>query len=85
MRVAPSMNAQAGEGSMRCALEGAAVRVAPSMNAQELANTVTPDARVAGWGGGDALEGAAVRIFRQTGSVCDRAFPRSNRDAGDWK
>ena len=53
-RVAPSMEAQAvsntlwalatlgwqaGEGSMRCALEGAAVRVAPSMKPQELANT----------------------------------------------
>ena len=31
---------QAGEGSMRCALEGAAVRVAPSMNAQNVANTL---------------------------------------------
>jgi hypothetical protein len=31
---------QAGEGSMRCALESAAVRVAPSMNAQAVANTV---------------------------------------------
>ena len=31
---------QAGEGAMRCALEGAAVRVAPSMNAQNVANTV---------------------------------------------
>ena len=55
MRVAPSMNAQAvantvwalatlgwqaGESSMRCALEGAAVRVAPSMNEQNMANTV---------------------------------------------
>ena len=55
MRVAPSMNArdvanslwalatlgwQAAEGSMRCALEGAAVRVAPNMNAQDVANTL---------------------------------------------
>jgi hypothetical protein len=31
---------QAGEGAMRCALEGAAARVAPSMNAQNVANTV---------------------------------------------
>ena len=31
---------QAGEGAMRSALEGAAVRVAPSMNAQGVANTV---------------------------------------------
>jgi hypothetical protein len=31
---------QAGDGAMRCALEGAAVRVAPSMNAQDVANTV---------------------------------------------
>jgi hypothetical protein len=31
---------QAAEGSMRCALEAAAVRVAPSMNAQGVANTL---------------------------------------------
>jgi hypothetical protein len=31
---------QAGEGAMRCALEGAAVRVAPGMTAQNVANTV---------------------------------------------
>jgi hypothetical protein len=31
---------QAGEGSVRCALEGAAVRVAPSMNAQDVVSTV---------------------------------------------
>ena len=31
---------QAGEGSMRCALEAAAVRVAPSMNAQNVANSL---------------------------------------------
>ena len=31
---------QAGEGAMRCALEGAAVRVAPSMNAQDVANAL---------------------------------------------
>jgi hypothetical protein len=31
---------QAGAGSMRCALEGAAVRVAPSMNAQAVANSL---------------------------------------------
>jgi len=64
-------------------------RLAPSMNAQALANTVWALAKL-GWQAGEgamrcALEGAAVRIFRQTGSVCDRAFPRSNRDAGDWK
>ena len=31
---------QAGQGSMRAVLEGAAVRVAPSMRAQDVANTV---------------------------------------------
>jgi hypothetical protein len=31
---------QAGEGSMRCALEAAAVRVAPSMKAQDVANSL---------------------------------------------
>jgi hypothetical protein len=31
---------QAGEGAMRGALEGAAVRVAPTMNAQDVANTI---------------------------------------------
>jgi hypothetical protein len=55
VRVAPSMKPQevanslwalatlgwpAGEGSMRCALEGAAVRVAPSMKPQEVANSL---------------------------------------------
>ena len=54
-RVAPVMDAQAvantlwalatlgwqaGDGAMRCALEGAAVRVAPGMTAQNVANTV---------------------------------------------
>ena len=80
-RVAPSMEAQAvantiwglatlgwqaGEGAMRGALEGAAVRVAPSMNAQAVANTIWGLAKL-GWQAAeglmrDALEGAAVRV-----------------------
>jgi hypothetical protein len=57
---------QAGEGSMRCALEAAAVRVAPSMNAQEVANTLWALATL-GWQDGKgsmrcALEAAAVRV-----------------------
>jgi hypothetical protein len=57
---------QAGEGAMRCVLEGAAVRVAPSMNAQNLANTVWALATL-GWQAGEGamrcvLEGAAVRV-----------------------
>jgi hypothetical protein len=57
---------QAGEGAMRCALEGAAVRVAPSMNAQAVANALWALATL-GWQAGEgamrcALEGAAVRV-----------------------
>jgi hypothetical protein len=48
---------QPGEGAMRCALEGAAVRVAPSMNAQEVANTIWGLATL-GWQAG--LEVAVV-------------------------
>ena len=35
-----TLGCEAGEGSMRCALEGAAVRVAPSMKPQAVANTI---------------------------------------------
>ena len=82
-RVAPSMKPQelanslwglatlgwqAGEGSMRCALEAAAVRVAPSMNAQNVANSLWALATL-GWQAGEgsmrcALEAAAVQIGR---------------------
>jgi hypothetical protein len=57
---------QPGEGAMRGALEGAAVRVAPSMIAQAVANTIWGLATL-GWQPGEgamrgALEGAAVRV-----------------------
>ena len=57
---------QAGVGSMRCALEGAAVRVAPSMNAQAVATALWALATL-GWQAAEgamraALEGAAVRV-----------------------
>jgi hypothetical protein len=47
---------QGGEGSMRCALEAAAVRLATSINAQGGEHFVVfGDARVAGWGRVDAV------------------------------
>jgi hypothetical protein len=49
---------QAAEGSMRCALEGAAVRVAPSMNAQGVSITVWALATL-GW---QAAEGSMRRL-----------------------
>jgi very-short-patch-repair endonuclease len=51
---------QAGDGAMRCALEGAAVRVAPSMNAQEVANTVWSLATL-GW----PAHSAVAVVFQQ--------------------
>jgi hypothetical protein len=45
---------QAGDGAMRCALEGAAVRVAPSMSAQDVANTLWALATL-GWTASTAL------------------------------
>jgi hypothetical protein len=56
---------QAGEGAMRDALEGAAVRVAPSMKPLEVASTLWAVAALA-WQGGEgamrlALEDAALR------------------------
>jgi hypothetical protein len=55
---------QAAEGSMRWALEGAAVRVAPTMNAQNVANTLWALATL-GWQAAEgsmrcAMEGFSV-------------------------
>ncbi len=63
-----TLGLQAGEGSMRSALEAAAVRVAPSMNAQNVANTVWALATL-GWQAGEgsmrtAREAGAERVER---------------------
>jgi len=81
VRVAPSMNAQdvanslwalatlgwqAGEGSMRCALEDAALRLAPRMSAHGVANSLWGLATL-GWQAGEGtmhctLEAAVLRV-----------------------